>query len=116
MTQREFFTTIAENATLDTTLVEYAKSAIKALDKKNEARNSKANAKKAEVNAPIIAAIREVLADGKPHFAGDVATTVEQSLPKVAALVKTMEDVAVSKAKPEGAKAKKTVYTLVVEQ
>ena len=25
-------------------------------------------------------------------------------------------DVAVSKAKPEGAKAKKTVYTLVVEQ
>ena len=116
MTQREFFAHIAENTTLDTALVEYAKFAITTLDNKNKARNSKAHTKKAEVNAPIIAAIRDVLADGKPHFAGDVATAVEQSLPKVAALVKTMEDVTVSKAKPEGAKAKKTVYTLVVEQ
>lgn len=116
MTQREFFTTIAENTTLDTALVEYAKSAITALDNKNKARNSKANAKKAEVNAPIIAAIREVLADGKPHFAGDVAIAVEQSLPKVAALVKTMEDVTVGKAKKEGAKAKTTTYTLTVAE
>lgn len=116
MTQRDFYNAIANNTELAPELTDFAKEAIKALNKKNEARNSKASAKKAEVNAPIIAAIREVLADGKPHFAGDVATAVEQSLPKVAALVKTMADVVVSKAKPEGGKTKKTVYTLVVEQ
>lgn len=116
MTQREFFAKIANNTELAPELTTFAKEAIEALNKKNEARNSKANAKKAEVNAPIIAAIREVLADGKPHFASDVAATVEQSPQKVAALVKNMADVAVSKAKPEGAKTKRIAYTLVVEQ
>ena len=80
MTQREFFTTIANNAELAPELTTFAKEAIEALNKKNEARNSKANAKKAEVNAPIIAAIREVLADGKPHFASDVCVAVGQNL------------------------------------
>lgn len=116
MTQRDFYNAIANNTELAPELTTFAQESIKALDKKNEARNSKANAKKAEVNAPIIAAIREVLADGKPHFAGDVATTVEQSLPKVAALVKTMEDVTVGKAKKEGAKTKTTTYTLTVAE
>jgi hypothetical protein len=116
MTQRDFYNAIANNTELAPELTAFAKEAIEALNKKNEARNSKANAKKAEVNAPIIAAIREALADGKPHFASDVATAVEQSLPKVAALVKTMEDVTVGKAKKEGAKAKTTTYTLTVAE
>lgn len=116
MTQRDFYNAIAENTALDTALVEYAKSAITALDNKNKARNSKANAKKAEVNAPIITAIREVLADGKPHFAADVCVAVGQNSPKVAALVSKMEDVTVGKAKREGAKSKTTTYTLTIEQ
>lgn len=116
MTQREFFTTIANNAELAPELTTFAKEAIEALNKKNEARNSKANAKKAEVNAPIIAAIREVLADGKPHFASDVCVAVGQNSPKVAALVGKMEDVTVGKAKREGAKAKTTTYTLTVAE
>ena len=116
MTQREFFTTIAENATLDTTLVEYAKSAITALDNKNNARNSRAMAKKTAENEPIIKAIREVLADGKPHFAADVCAEVGQNSPKVAALVSKMADVTVGKAKREGAKAKTTTYTLTVAE
>ena len=116
MTQRDFYNAIAENATLDTALVEYAKSAITALDNKNKARNSKANAKKTAENAPIIKAIREVLADGKPHFAADVCVAVGYKSPKVAALVSKMEDVTVGKAKREGAKAKTTTYTLRVAE
>lgn len=116
MTQRDFYNAIAENATLDTALVEYAKSAIKALDNKNKARNSKANAKKAAENEPIIKAIRDVLADGKPHFAADVCVAVGYKSPKVAALVSKMEDVTVGKAKREGAKAKTTTYTLTVAE
>ena len=116
MTQREFFTTIAKNTTLDTALVEYAKSAITALDIKNKARNSRANAKKTAENESIIKAIREVLADGKPHFAADVCAEVDQNSPKVAALVSKMTDVTVGKAKREGAKAKTTTYTLTVAE
>lgn len=116
MTQRDFYNAIANNTELAPELTTFAKEAIKALNKKNEARNSKANAKKAEVNAPIIAAIREVLADGKPHFAADVCAEVGQNSPKVAALVSKMEDVTVGKAKREGAKAKTTTYTLTVAE
>lgn len=116
MTQRDFFNAIAENTTLDTSLVEYAKSAITALDNKNKARNSKVNAKKSAENEPIIKAIRDVLADGKPHFASDVCAVTGQNSSKVGALVSKMEDVTVGKAKKEGAKAKTTTYTLTIAE
>ena len=116
MTQRDFYNAIANNAELAPELTTFAQKAIEALDNKNKARNSKANAKKAEVNAPIIAAIREVLADGKPHFAADVCVATGQNSPKVAALVSKMEDVTVGKAKREGAKTKTTTYTLTVAE
>ena len=114
MTQREFFEAVTK-AEVAQELKDFATKQIEALGKKNEARNSKAKAKKAEENAPLITALSEILADGQVHWSSDICTALGTNSSKVAVLVKALGNVKVDKAKKEGAKAKTTTYQIVAE-
>ena len=114
MTKREFFVAIT-NAEVAQELKDFATEQIVALDGKNVARNSKAKAKKAEENAPLVKALSEILADGQVHWSSDICTALGTNSSKVAVLVKALGNLKVDKAKKEGAKAKTTTYQIVAE-
>lgn len=110
MTQREFFNVIANGTGTisfkaesgntnfkditrdDPEIVEFATQQIEALGKKNSARNAKAKEKKDAVNAPLLAQINELLADGKAHTCAEIAAYTGANSPKIAALVKPFVD------------------------
>ena len=90
MTQRNFFELVA-NGTMNDEIIAFARKAIEESDSKRNADKAKRDAE----NAPIIAKIHEVLADGKTHTASDIATRLSISTPKVSALVKKINGIKV---------------------
>ena len=91
MTQREFFQAVI-SAEVAQELKDYATQQIEALGKKNSARNAKAKEKKDAVNAPLLAQINALLADGKTHTCAEIAAYTGANSPKIAALVKPFVD------------------------
>ena len=85
MTNREFFTAIASNATLSAELVKFATEAIAKLDKRNASRSSKPS-KTAIANEPIKASIVEYVTDHANALASDIAVACEISTQKASAL------------------------------
>ena len=85
MTNREFFTAIASNATLSAELVKFAEEAIVKLDKRNASRSSKPS-KMAIANEPIKASIVEYVTDHANALASDIAVACEISTQKASAL------------------------------
>ena len=85
MTNREFFTAIASNATLSAELVKFAKEAINKLDKRNASRSSKPS-KTAIANEPIKASIVEYITAHANALASDIAEACEISTQKASAL------------------------------
>lgn len=85
MTNREFFTAIASNATLSAELVKFAEEAIVKLDKRNASRSSKPS-KTAVANEPIKASIVEYVTDHANALASDIAVACEISTQKASAL------------------------------
>ena len=85
MTNREFFTAIASNATLSAELVEFATEAIAKLDKRNASRSSKPS-KTAIANEPIKASIIEYVTAHANALASDIATACKISTQKASAL------------------------------
>lgn len=108
MTQREFFTAVAEgqmNGTeITDEMVAYAKEAIAKLDARNAARKSKPSKKSVE-NEPIKVSIREFLEDGS-HLASEIAKGLDLSVSKVSALCRQMVDSGVLKSEDVKVKGK----------
>lgn len=110
MTQREFYLAVANLEGISTELAEYATAQAQKVADKNSARNAKVKAKKADADAPLIAQIRTVLADGQAHTCAELAAYTGANIPKVSALVGKMADVTKSTVKVD--KKKAVAYTL----
>ena len=128
MTNKEFFTIVANgkgtisyknengnteytDATVtDSVVVEFAKSQLEKLSAKNDSRNEKARAKKAEENKPFVDGILNILADGNPHTCGEIAKALDTNTSKISNLVGKMENVTKSTIKVD--KRKAVAYTL----
>lgn len=87
MNKREFFDAIVKADVADEVKA-FAVKAIEDLDNKNKARAVKAAEKRAEVNEPLVAKFNEILADGKAHFAGEVAEALGVKVNKAAIIAK----------------------------
>lgn len=85
MTNREFFTNIA-NGTVTDTEKEFAFAAIAKMDETNEKRKNKPS-KTAEANAPIIKALTNALTSD-PQTAADLAVAVGISTQKASSLLR----------------------------
>ena len=85
MTNREFFTNIA-NGTVTDTEKEFALAAIAKMDETNEKRKNKPS-KTAEANAPILASLTNALTSD-PQTAADLATAVGISTQKASSLLR----------------------------
>ena len=85
MTNREFFTNIA-NGTVTDTEKEFAFAAISKMDETNEKRKNKPS-KTAEANAPIIEALTNALTFD-PKTAADLAVAVGISTQKASSLLR----------------------------
>lgn len=114
MTNREFLTIIANTETLSADVREFAQSAITKLDTKLSSRASKEREKKAQENAPLVAQLLEVLADGKFKTTADIATAMGVHPSKVTALAKGLvEDGTLTKDKVSvPKKGKQNAYCL----
>ena len=88
MTNREFFTAIANAENLSAELVEFATNAIAKMDATNEARKNKPS-KKATENAPVIEALTNALTSD-PQTAADLAAVVGISTQKASSLLRQM--------------------------
>lgn len=85
MTNREFFTAIASNATLSAELVDFANDAIAKLDKRNASRSSKPS-KTALANEPIKAEILAFIEAHPSAVASDIAVACDITTQKASAL------------------------------
>ena len=88
MTNREFYTAIANAENISAELVEFATNAIAKMDEANEKRKNKPS-KTAEANAPILESITGVLT-AEPQTASDIATAVGISTQKASALLRQL--------------------------
>lgn len=88
MTNREFFTAIAENEALPTDVRDFATSAISKLDARNEKRKDTPTKAQKE-NAPIKEHIVAVF-NGSPMTAAEVAEAVGVSTQKASALLRQL--------------------------
>ena len=86
MTNREFFTAIANAESLSAELVEFATNAIAKMDETNEKRKNKPS-KTAIENAPIIEALTNALTSD-PQTASDLAVAVGISTQKASSLLR----------------------------
>lgn len=87
MTKRDFYNAIVKANVADEVKA-FAEKAIADLNAKNSARAVKAAEKRAEVNEPLVAKFNEILADGKEHFAADVAEALGVKVAKAAVIAK----------------------------
>ena len=86
MTNREFFTAIANIETLPTELRDFATAAVTKMDNANEARKNKPS-KTAIANAPVIEALTNALTSD-PQTAADLAVAVGVSTQKASSLLR----------------------------
>lgn len=106
MTKRDFYEAIVK-ADIADEVKAFAEKAIADLNAKNSARAVKAAEKRAEVNEPLVAKFNEILADGKEHFAVDVAEALGVKVNKAAIIAKLA---GADKAKAKVGKGYRTVY------
>ena len=111
MNKREFFEAIVKADVADEVKA-FAEKAIAELNAKNSARAVKAAEKRAEVNEPLVAKFNEILADGKEHFAVDVAEALGVKVAKAAVIAKL---VGADKAKVKVGKAYRMAYKAKAE-
>ena len=90
MTTREFLTAVATGS-MSTEIAQEAVARLNAMDAKTSADKAKRDAD----NAPIVAAVKEILADGKTHTASDIAARANITTPKATAIVKKINGVKV---------------------
>ena len=88
MTNREFFTMVA-NGTLTEDVIVKANEEIAKLDARNAKRASKPSKKSLE-NEPIKESIANLLVDGESRLASEIASALELSVSKVSALCRQM--------------------------
>lgn len=88
MTNREFYTLIANNENLQAEIVVFAQNAIEKLDARNRNRSSKPS-KTAIANEPIKMRIREYLTD-KTGTASEIAVALEITTQKASALCRQL--------------------------
>lgn len=77
MTYREFLSTVIETATSDE-VIAFAQSRLEALDNSNARRAEKTAEKRNKENAPLIAAIKEFLADHPKTLSVDLAAAMTE--------------------------------------
>ena len=111
MNKRDFFNAIVKADVADEVKA-FAAKAIEDLDNKNKTRAVKAAEKRAEVNEPLVAKFNEILADGKEHFAVDVAEALGIKVAKAAVIAKLA---GADKAKAKVGKGYRTVYKAKAE-
>lgn len=111
MTKRDFYNAIVKADVADE-IKAFAEKAIAELNAKNSARAVKAAEKRAEVNEPLVAKFNEILADGKEHFAIDIAEALGVKVAKAAVIAKLA---GADKAKAKVGKAYRTVYKAKVD-
>ena len=89
MTNREFYTAIANLENAPTEIVEHAQAALTKMDAANEARKNKPS-KKAEENAPIMDQIANEILTNEAVTAATVADTLGISVQKASALLRAL--------------------------
>lgn len=89
MTNREFYTAIANHDGIPSELADFAAAALKKMDERNAARSSKPS-KTAIANEPIKTAIVEWLAGKSEVAAADVGAGVEITTQKASALLRQL--------------------------
>lgn len=89
MTQREFFTTIVEGATVTAEMEAFASHALVNIDKANESRRER-QSKKAQENEPLLAQIETDILTVEPITASNVAAILSTSTQKATALLRAL--------------------------
>lgn len=89
MTQREFFTTIVEGATVTAEMEAFASHALANIDKANESRRER-QSKKAQENEPLLAQIETDILTVEPITASNVAAVLGTSTQKATALLRAL--------------------------
>ena len=89
MTQREFFTTIVEGATVTAEMEAFASHALANIDKVNESRRER-QSKKAQENEPLLAQIETDILTVEPITASNVAAILGTSTQKATALLRAL--------------------------
>lgn len=89
MTQREFFTTIVEGATVTAEMEAFASHALANIDKANESRRER-QSKKAQENEPLLAQIETDILTVEPTTASNVAAILGTSTQKATALLRAL--------------------------
>nr|DAJ83508.1 MAG TPA: Ftsk gamma domain [Caudoviricetes sp.] len=88
-TQREFFTTIVEGATVTAEMEAFASHALANIDKANESRRER-QSKKAQENEPLLAQIETDILTVEPITASNVAAILGTSTQKATALLRAL--------------------------
>ena len=88
MTTREFLTAVINS---DSTAIAEAQKRLNEMDAKTASNKAKRDAD----NAPVVAAVKEILADGKTHTASDIAARANITTPKATAIVKKINGIKV---------------------
>lgn len=89
MTQREFFTTIVEGATVTAEMEAFASHALANIDKANESRRER-QSKKAQENEPLLTQIETDILTVEPTTASNVAAILGTSTQKATALLRAL--------------------------
>ena len=94
MTNREFLTAIASNASLDSALTEFATEQIAKMDARNEARKASSKPSKTAIaNEPIKASIMEFLSkQSEPVIACVIGEGVNITTAKASSLLRQLAD------------------------
>lgn len=89
MTQREFFTTVVEGATVTAEMEAFASHALANIDKANESRRER-QSKKAQENEPLLAQIETDILTVEPITASNIAAILGTSTQKATALLRAL--------------------------
>ena len=98
MTMKELLTATVEGAVVTAEMAEKAKDALLKWDEDAKKRNAKAKEKKASEDAPLVDAVKALLADHQVRTASQIREAVEgiDTTPKATAICKRIEGIKVS--------------------
>ena len=90
MTNREFYTAIAENEALSKDIRNHATEAITALDKRNASRKDKPTKTQVENEGLMNTLVATLVENGKGMLASELATAMEVSTQKITGLCRNL--------------------------
>lgn len=90
MTNKEFFTRVRDFENMPDDMIEKASALLNHMETARESAASKNAAKRAAENEPVIATIREFMADGVQHITSEVAAGCAISNAKASAMLRGM--------------------------